>query len=427
MSSPAGSLMPGPADERMYVIDPIGKQDPYGFYPSPAGGQYHYKPPWKGPILPEAMPDADGHFDHLPFDSPQFQHAHAFGSTRFTLDVWERYFGRRIDWHFSHHYDRLEILFLRSLDNAYAGFGSIELGEYTPKGGDLVQFGLSFDVISHEVGHLIIYSEIGMPATWDFHGEYFGFHESAADMVSLVTLLHFETAMTGLLQATRGNLYTYNRLNRFGEVSDLGQLRLASNPLTLYDFVDGWDKEHKLAQPLTGALFDIWVDVFHEHLLREGLISAQAEDLSDRLEDDPNYHAVIQPLFDEAFARNPQGFAEALATARDYMGFALAGTWSRLNSDHLDYADVFEALMDTDQEINGGRFQRLIAVNLLARGIGKVRAGPRLEEPDATSHAFSARTATPDDEVPSHRCGHMPYSKRMAMARGAPPSARATK
>ena len=28
VSSPAGSLEPGPADERMYVVDPIGKRRP---------------------------------------------------------------------------------------------------------------------------------------------------------------------------------------------------------------------------------------------------------------------------------------------------------------------------------------------------------------------------------------------------------------
>lgn len=418
VSSPVGSLMAGPADERMYVIDPLGKERPYGFYPGRGGGMIHYKPPWDGPVLPMAEPDSEGHFDHIPFGTPQFEQAHAFGTARFTLDVWEDYFGRPIDWHFREYYDRLEILFLRGLDNAYAGFGSVEIGSYKLKTGEFVQFGLSFDVIAHEVGHLIIYSEIGMPDTHDIHGEYFGFHESAADMVSLVALMHFDSALKGVLEASRGNLYTYNRLNRFGEVSDLGQLRLASNPLTLHDFTEGWVKEHKLAQPLTGALFDIWVDVFHEHLLEEGLISSRAEDLSDRLESDPHYHDIIQPVFDEAYARDPEGFAEALVLARDYMGVALANTWQRLGSEHLDYADVFRALMAADRDITNGRFQRIINVNMSSRGIGQVRAGPRLEPPDAKSHAFSARTATPDDEELHHGGRCLSYRERMALARG---------
>lgn len=410
VSPPAGTLFPGPADGRMYVVEPIGKERPYGYYESPGGTTTHYGPPWVGPIATPAEPDKDGHFDHIEFGTPQFLQAHAYGAIRFTLDIWQDYFGRGIGWHFADSRERLEILFLPGLDNAFAGYGSIEIGSFRTSGGGQVDLGLSFDVISHETGHLIVYGEVGLPDTSTVHGEHFGFHESSADMVSLIALMHFESALVELLESSHGNLYSYNRLNRFAEVSDFDQLRLASNPLTLYDFAEGWVSEHDLSQPLTGALFDIWVDVFHENLLERGLILARLEDLSDLLENDPAYHQVIQPMFDEAYARNPDGFAAALTDARDYMGRALARCWSSLRPPHVDYAEVAAALIVADQHLTGGRYSGIIAGNMARRGIGVVRAGPRLQPPDEDSHAFSPRTFVPEE----HRnCRHLPYRIRM--------------
>ena len=417
VSSPAGSVQPGPSDDRMYVIDPGGKERAYGYYPGRGGSTFHYRPPWQGPILPWARPDPEGHFDHLEYGTYEFEQAHAFGAIRFTMDIWERYFERRLEFHFRDHYDRLEILFLRGLDNAFAGFGSIEIGSYTLKTGELVEFGLSFDILSHEFGHLIIYNEIGLPGKVEVNGEYFGFHESAADMVALISLLHFDSALVGLLEASSGNLYSFNRLNRFGEVSNNGQLRSASNEVTLYDFVDGWVHEHKLSQVLTGALFDIWVDIFHENLLRNGLISSELEDLSDRLEGDPAYQEVIQPLFDAAYAQNPGPFADALIASRDYMGFAMAGVWDRLSIETLDFADVYHTFLEVDDAMTGGQYHRIISINMERRGIGVISAGPRLAPPDETSHAFSSRTAVPGEGT--HCCArHLPYAIRREMAKG---------
>ncbi len=415
VSSPAGSVGVGPMDNRMYVVDPIGKERPYGFYPDASGHIFHYRPPWEGPVTSPAEPDPDGHFDHLPFGTPQFEQAHAFGTVRFVLDIWEDYFGHRIPWHFAEEYDRLEIVFLHGLDNAYAGYGSLEIGSYEKGPGIPVDFGLSFDVIAHEVGHLIIYSQVGLPDTDGLDGEYFGFHESAADLVALVSLMHFESAFIGVLESSCGNLYSYNELNRFGEVSDFDQLRLASNQRTLYEFVDGWHDEHVLSQPLTGAFFDIWVDVFHRNLVEYGLISLKLDELSDRLEGDPSYHDVIQPMFDRAYPAARDGFARALAEARDYMGVSLALTWKRVSSFRLDYDDIFHAYLDTDRMITGGRYRDIIVDSMTWRGIGKVKVGPRLARPDKDSHAFSPRTHVPPTRP--HICSrHLPYRLRMASA-----------
>ncbi len=395
VSPPAGSIGPGPADDRLYVVDPVDKERVYGINYGPSGSSYLYLPPWDGPVRRPAQPNEQGHFDHLEPGTPEFEQAHVYGSARFALDVWEGYFGRPIEWHFGREFDRLEVVMLRDLNNAYAGYGSIEVGSFFADSGAVYPFSLNFDVITHEVGHLIIYQEVGLPSTDTTEGEYFGFHESAADQVALLSMLHIDSEVDELLEASSGNLYTYNELNRFGELSRNSQIRLASNPLKLSDFAGGWIGEHDLAQPLTGAVFDILVDIFHESLLERGLISPEVEDLADQLQRKPEYDTAIQALFDEAYAQNRDGFKRALLEARDILGYLLAETWRRLSPDSLNYDDVAEALLAADRELNGGRYRRLIQTNLDWREIGSVTVGPRRAPPDEHSHAFSTRTAKP--------------------------------
>ena len=125
-------------------------------------------------------------------------------------------------------------------------------------------------------------------------------------------------------------------------------MRLAANSLTLSDFAAGWTDEHNLAQPLTGAIFDILVDVFHEHLLDRSLISPEVEDLADQLEYRPEYEELIHSLFADAYAQDPQGFKMALLETRDTLGLLLAGAWSRLSPHFLNYDDVGDALLAED-------------------------------------------------------------------------------
>ena len=394
VSSPAGSLLPGPADERMYTVFPIGKQTHYGMHENDNGEPLLFLPPWHAEVHPPAEAGPDGHFDHLEPGSREFESAHLFGCARFTLDVWERYFDRKIEWHFRDDYDRLELSLLPSVDNAFMGWGFLEAGGIEVEE-NYSAFFLNFDVIAHEIGHGIIYSEIGMPSQDGTNSEYFGFHESAADLVALLASLHFDSVTNGVLDNTSGNLYTLNRLSRFAETSDNTQIRMAANDKVLSEFIDGWDSEHKLSQPLTGAMFDILVDVFHENLLDEGLVSAEMEDLSDKLEGDESYSIIMQEKFDHFYRQNPEGFKEALLLARDYLGTYLADAWRLLDSETLSYQGVCIALQDVDKFITGGRYSHIIANNFRMREIGLVKPGPRLEKMAPNSHLFSDRTITP--------------------------------
>jgi hypothetical protein len=415
LSPPAGAIGPGPQDDRMYVVDPVGKARPYGIARGLDGAPVLYSPPWDGPIFPPAMPSPEGYFDYLEVGTPEFEAAHAYGVARVALDVWEGYLGRPIVWHFIRDFERLEISLFRDSDNAFAGYGYMELGAQITETGSYRPFSLNFDVIAHEIGHLIIYSQVGVPALDAIEGEYFGFHESAADLAALVAALHFDSVIDQVLESSRGNLYTYNELNRFAELSENEQIRLASNSLKLSAFAAGWTDEHDLSQPLTGAIFDTFIDVFHESLLDLGLISPQVEDIADQLERRPEYAALMQALFDEAYSADSEGFRRALADARDFMGICLARTWSRLSPDYLNYDDVGDRLLDADRELTGGRLQRAIVKNFRWREIGQIAVGPRLEEPGAESHAFSARAITPESQPRARRPS---YRERWQIARG---------
>ena len=78
VSPPAGSLEPGPADGRMYVVDAIGKKPYEGVDELPYRGSSH----------PPVPPGPDGHFDHLAPDSREFRSAHIYGAVRRVMDIW---------------------------------------------------------------------------------------------------------------------------------------------------------------------------------------------------------------------------------------------------------------------------------------------------------------------------------------------------
>ncbi len=398
LSPPAGSVGPGPSDERMYVIDPVDKPIPYG-QRAAFGPPVFQTPPWSGPLYPPAVPDSAGHLDHIPLGTPEFEAAHVYGAVRYAMDVWEGYLGGPFAWHFGRDHEQLEIVLLRHMANATAGYGFMEVGAIMTEEGVISPFSLNFDVLAHEVGHLLLFSVWGLPDLDRPDGEYYGLHESVADVVSLIASLHFDSVVDQLLDQTGGNLYTFNQLTRFAELSTGEQIRFANNRERMADYADGWRDEHQLAQPVTGAIFDILVDIFHESLLDRGLVTGEVEDLADRLQRDDSAQHIIQNLFDDAYQRQPDGFKEALLDARDDVAFGLAATWLELDADRLTYAAFGEQLLEVDHVLNGGRYQRLISNNLGWRQIGSIPPGPRLSPPDEHSHMFSPRTLVPDRHV----------------------------
>jgi hypothetical protein len=417
VARPPGTIGPGPSDDRLFVITPIGKPHPYGIVRGPYGTPYISLPPWRGPIMPPALPNAEGHFDDIPVGTPQFRQAHLYGTIRFVMEVWERYLGGPFQWYFARDFDRLEVLIYPPLDNARAGYGYMEAGSHRNDDGSIADYALNFDVIAHEFGHLIIYSLIGVPFGTAQQEDYSGFQESAADTTALIAVLHFESMIDQLLADTHGNLYAMNELNRFAELSTTDQIRIASNSKKMSDFALGWSDEHDLSEPLTGAIFDILVDIYQETLVEQGTIPRELADLSEEIMEHPENEPIIQAAFDEIHARTgPAPFRRALIFARDYLGRALAETWKRLSAQYLSFDDVARMLLAVDGALGGGRYQREIYESFDWREIGTVRAGPRLPEADETSHTLSTRTLMPEMGTALPR---MSFRERYLIATGA--------
>jgi hypothetical protein len=413
VSSPRGSVGPGPTDDRMFVIEPIGKKWPYGMNRAPLGTPFIYLPQWNGPRLAPALPDENGNFDYLTPDMPGFELAHAFGCVRFTLDVWEKYLGEPLEWHFDDRFEKLEISILPQWDNAQYGYGFLEIGSQFETDGSVLPFTLDFDIIAHEVGHAFIYSILGVPRDNTEFPEYEGFHESFSDCVSLIAAMHFPSVIDKVLDETSGNLYLSNRIARFSEFPGQRQIRTANNVHTMDEFVDGYKNEHDLSEPLTGAIFDILADIFHESLVERGLISPEVEDLAEIVEFGGAESAELQDAFDRAYAHDSDGFAEALVDARDIMGGYLAATLLDLDPDFLDYGDLADAMLAVDERENGGRYAEIIDQNFERRGIGILHAGPRFE-PKRQGRMPSRRTVIPRDAT---RLPRMSYRERFLLSR----------
>ncbi len=387
---PPGSLAPGPADSRMYAIRPIGKTRPYGFTETGA----LYLPPWSGPILPPPAADAQGHFDWLTPGDPRFLPAHAFACAHFVLDVWERFLGP-VRWHFADVFPRLEILCLDGWDNGQGGFGFLELGENIRWRGKAHSFALNFDTIAHEIGHLLVFAHLGLPDPAEQSGEYRGFHEAMADLVALVAAAHFDAVLDEVLEKTKGNLYVTNELGRFAELSASEQIRIASNSVTLEEFAIGWSDEHDLALPLLGAFFDILVEIFQTLLVERGHLPASIIEFADNVERMQAFQHPIDELYEKAYARDPAGFRQALAAARDILASYLAALLKALPGAPISYARIRALTVAIEGRITGGRFARAVEESFAWRRIGEVQVGPLLAALPSRSHISSARTAVP--------------------------------
>lgn len=357
VSPRAGSIGPGPSDDRMYVIDPIEKPEPY---------EFPYLPPFRGDAHPPVEPDAQGHFDRLDPTERSFAAAHLYGSLRRVLDIWESYFGRRIDWFFHTDFERLEIIPMIDWHNAQSGYGYMEFGYRRDEEGRRLPFALNFDVIAHELGHAILFSEMGVPDLGERTFEFLAFHEACADLTALVSLLHFDSVADRLLRSTRGNLYTLNELNRIAELSDTMQLRVASNDRRLSQVTE---EVHDLSRPFTGAVFDIMVEVFHDLLLANGLIDQRVAASAVRAVEDGQVLDRLQDAFDEAYRNRHYAFKNALFGARDIVGERMAYLWRTLPPVDLRYTDAALGLLEADAVLGHGRYERAIRESFAWRGI----------------------------------------------------------
>ena len=180
-----------------------------------------------------------------------------------------------------------------------------------------------------------------------------------------------------VIERARGNLYGANELNRLAELSSTTQIRIASNDTRMSEFVLGWSDEHDLAEPLTGAVFDLLLDLYQAGLVERGLIPVGLAALSDARGHLRAYAPIIQAEYDRWYPQAPQEFRQAFADARDRLGGWLAHVLQRLRRVEVTYVAVAQALLEADR-LTGGGFAQRIEANFAWREIGMVPLGPFL-------------------------------------------------
>lgn len=353
ISPPAGSIGRGPSDATMHAVNPILKKDPY----SPP----EYMPPWRGPQYAPAIPDRAGHFDYIPPDAPEFLAAHLYGTVRRTLDVWESYLGRRVVWWHAAFLPQIELVpVVSEWPNAHSGPGFIETGMMRNETGREQLLALNFDVIAHETGHAILFSQVGVPPPDQMSSEYLAFHESFADLIGLIAALKFRSVTRRLLAQTGGNLYVLNLVNRLGELSDREQVRIADNTTTMDDVSglrlgpDGtWidplgqnRNQHALGEPLTGAIFDMLVEIYQDGLVRRGAIAPDRDPRGWTREAVDLTFAELHLQSQQSLVRFGAAFYNSIDDARDVVGGAMAHAILTLNPLTLTFERVAARMLE---------------------------------------------------------------------------------
>ncbi|MEM1382427.1 MAG: hypothetical protein AAF713_13310 [Pseudomonadota bacterium] len=375
LSPPAGSVGPGPTDARMRTVLPVDKREPYE---PPA-----YMPPYRGAVLPPAMPDAAGNFDWIGVDAPQFLSQHLYGGIRRTLDCWERYLGRPVAWWHAAEYPVLELIPTLDWNNAHSGPGFIETGYRQTASGRERLFGLNFDVIAHETGHAILFAEVGVPSLDRLTAGYLAFQESFSDLIALISALHFPSVVDRLFAQTRGNLYVLNLVARIGELSEVEQIRIADNEAHIQDVIameldargdwidpSGLERTaHHVAQPLTGAVFDVLVDVFQDNLVAAGILPPLYDARGWDEAEVAAGIARLEALSGDLLETHGAAFRQALAQARDVVGATMAQTMMTLDAEDLTFNEVAAAMTRAAKDLGLRRVEQAFLENFLLRGI----------------------------------------------------------
>ena len=374
-----GTIGPGPADPRMYVVDAVGKPP----YSDEASGEPRWRPPYprRGPRRPRVRPRG-GHFDHLKPRTRAFAAAHLFATIACVLDIWEHYLGRRIPWFFrDRDYRRLELIPHAETNNAWSSEGYLEFG--FRRGDRSDPFCENFDVVAHETGHLILKSVIGNPTNAKKTLEYRAHEEGAADLVAVVACLHFDDVARSVLRHTKGRLFSRNALSRIGERGRNTEIRKAFNAATMVSpevvrAEEQYDK-HRFSKPFTGAAFDVFVEIYERHLVERraipaSLARASRSAIATALEEGSwqatrARFAELRREFARHFAGREERFVQALRDARDDFGRLLATTWDRTSLKDFSYARVVGNMLAADRRLTGGRDAAIIRKAFAQRGI----------------------------------------------------------
>jgi len=234
-------------------------------------------------------------------------------------------------------------------------------------------------VIAHEMGHIILKQVIGPTPKGLLEFERRAHDEAGADLVSLVTILHFDRVVDAVLAQTQGKLFSKNILSRIGEYRMEGSGRRRAGRLffqnqTMRAVAGARRKGNKYvyARPLLGAAFDILVEIYEARLVRRGLIRQDLADRSTRAT--ASGHPDLRREFKAQFKTNPDGFAEALREASADFARLLAAAWRMARRTGVTFSRVASNIAAADARFNRGRYEETIRRAFARRQIA-VRVG----------------------------------------------------
>jgi hypothetical protein len=354
-----GSIGPGPRDASMHVVDACRKFP----YRRDADASIRARPPYRGRRFPAVRPRR-GHFDHLVPGTRSFDAAHTFAVVRVVMEIWEHHLGRRIPWYFEATAGRrLEIIPRVSSNNAWSGEGYLELGypRYPEAAERVHAYCRNFEWVAHETGHFILKAVIGTMPDDEKSLMHRAHEEAAADLVALLSALHFDSVLTFALERTGGKFFSINPLSRLGVWGARSDERLR----TLYnDSTMGFARtarrvdKYRLARPFEGAVFDAFVEIFEARLVALGAIPATLARAS--------RHAGRRALpglrrpFEACYRRAPASFRRALAGARDDVSALLARTWITTARDGVTFSRVLSNMLATERRLFRGRYAAML-------------------------------------------------------------------
>jgi hypothetical protein len=357
-------IHPGPRDAIMSTVDAINKLG----YHRDDDESIRGHPPYHGRRREALRPRADGHFDFEP-GTAAFSVASPFAIIHTVLRIWRHYLEQAPRWEFP---ARLEVIPRIRSYNAWSGDGALEFGY--PDFPDSLDgpFCENFEVVAHETGHLIMKSVIGTMPDDEKSLQHRAHEEAAADLIAMFSVLQFGSVVDRVLARTHGGLYSGNLLSRIGEwgVTKSEVERTLFNDATLASARRRkTPSKHALSLPFSGAVYDLLVEVFQDHLVERKALSR----------DVARHHRHRPPArvpdsraaFARAHRDAPADFREALLDARDEVARLLARAWRATPRDGVTFAGVAGRLIEADAA-TAGRRAALIREVFGARGITPV-------------------------------------------------------
>ena len=278
-------LADGPTSARFAVVDYDGHLETLA-------------PPARWDAGRDAFVDPKGTpLDRNNSEPPQFHQVNVWAILQRALDFFESGFGlgRRVSWGFEG--NRLIVVpHAGPGENAYYDRDSKSLQfYYFDRDDERIFTCLSTDIIHHEFGHAVLdgirpyYIEAIAPETA-------AFHEFMGDLTAILIALRNTAFRQALIEETKGDLGRESTLSRVAEqfgkhVQDKPYLRSGRNDLTMKD-IAGDQRPHHMSQVLTGAMFDIIIQLSRHYVGVRGRTVPQAFwDTIQRMQ-----NMAIQPL-----------------------------------------------------------------------------------------------------------------------------------